>query len=72
MTSVNIVDELREQALAGGAEKYHKANEAKGKLFVRDRIAYLCDENSFVEDGLFANCRDGSLPADGVVTGLRE
>ena len=70
MTSVNIVDELREQALAGGAEKYHKANEAKGKLFVRDRIAYLCDENSFVEDGLFANCRDGSLPADGVVTGL--
>lgn len=61
---------LAEGILKGGAEKYHEANGAKGKLFVRDRIAHLLDEESFVEDALFANALDGKLPADGVVTGL--
>jgi methylmalonyl-CoA decarboxylase subunit alpha len=58
-----------ERALAGGAPKYHEANTAKGKLFARDRVAYLVDEGSFVEDGLFANALADGLPADGVVTG---
>lgn len=41
------------------------------KLFVRDRIALLVDEGSFVEDGLLANAlaSKDDLPADGVVTG---
>jgi acetyl-CoA carboxylase carboxyltransferase component len=62
-------DALRKRILAGGAERYHEANAAKGKLFARDRIAYLIDEGSFVEDGLFANALADGLPADGVITG---
>jgi len=42
---------------------------AQGKLPVRDRIALLVDDGSFVEDGLLANSAAGGLPADGVVTG---
>ena len=59
--------------LATGGEKLA----AQNKLFVRDRIALLCDDGSFVEDQLLANApyRDGmarDLPADGVVTGVGE
>lgn len=59
--------------LAKGAEKLA----AQNKLFVRDRIALLCDAGTFVEDQLLANVpyRDGmaeDLPADGVVTGVGE
>lgn len=42
---------------------------AQGKLYVRDRIALLFDEGSFVEDGRYANATAPGLPADGVVTG---
>jgi acetyl-CoA carboxylase carboxyltransferase component len=61
--------QLRDRVLAGGAQKYHDANAAKGKLFARERIRLLVDEGSFVEDGLYANVSAGDLPADGVVTG---
>jgi acetyl-CoA carboxylase carboxyltransferase component len=44
----------------------------QGKLFVRDRIALLCDPGTFVEDGLLANATASDLPADGVVTGTGE
>jgi acetyl-CoA carboxylase carboxyltransferase component len=36
---------------------------------VRDRVALLFDEGSFVEDGQLANALGERLPADGVVTG---
>ena len=62
--------QLRKRVLAGGAEKYHAANAAKGKLFARERIALLVDKGSFVEDGRYANALADGLPADGVVTGL--
>ena len=39
------------------------------KMYVRDRIALLFDDGSFVEDGRYANATAGGLPADGVVTG---
>ncbi len=39
------------------------------KLYVRDRIALLVDDGSFVEDGRYANALAAGLPADGVVTG---
>jgi acetyl-CoA carboxylase carboxyltransferase component len=42
---------------------------AANKLYVRDRIALLFDEDSFVEDGQLANALADGLPADGVVTG---
>ena len=41
----------------------------QNKLYVRDRIALLFDDGSFVEDGRYANALAGDLPADGVVTG---
>ncbi|HWG99080.1 MAG TPA: acyl-CoA carboxylase subunit beta [Pilimelia sp.] len=63
------LEQLRKRARAGGAEKYHAANAARGKLFARERVARLVDEGSFVEDGLYANALADGLPADGVVTG---
>ncbi|MCA2212773.1 acyl-CoA carboxylase subunit beta [Jidongwangia harbinensis] len=60
---------VHKRVLAGGAERYHAANAAKGKLFARERIALLADEGSFVEDGLYANNLADGLPADGVITG---
>jgi methylmalonyl-CoA decarboxylase subunit alpha len=61
--------EVRKRVGAGGAERYHAANLAKGKLFARDRVARLVDDGSFVEDGMFANALAEGLPADGVITG---
>jgi len=61
--------QLRKRVTAGGAERYHAANAARGKLFARERVALLVDEGSFVEDGLYANALADALPADGVVTG---
>ncbi len=58
-------DELKK----GGEAKYHEKNTESGKLFARERIAALCDKDSFVEDGLFANATAGGLPSDGVITG---
>ncbi len=73
------LEQLGKRVRAGGAERYHAANAARGKLFARERIARLVDEGSFVEDGLFANVYGGRPPgsepladglaADGVVTG---
>jgi acetyl-CoA carboxylase carboxyltransferase component len=63
------LEQLGKRTRAGGAEKYHAANAARGKLFARERIARLVDEGSFVEDALYANALAEGLPADGVVTG---
>src|SRR5690606_566157 len=46
--------------------------DSQNKLYVRDRIALLFDEGSFVEDGRYANATATGLPADGVVTGRGE
>jgi acetyl-CoA carboxylase carboxyltransferase component len=61
---------MRGRITAGGAERYHVANAAKGKMFARDRIAHLVDDGSFVEDGQFGNALADGLPADGVITGI--
>ncbi|MFZ6002647.1 MAG: acyl-CoA carboxylase subunit beta [Actinomycetota bacterium] len=65
-------DELQqrlERARAGNLHKEAAKLERQGKLFVRDRLALLLDEGSFVEDALLANSLALDLPADGVVTG---
>jgi acetyl-CoA carboxylase carboxyltransferase component len=64
-----VTNELRETIEHGGAAKYHEANAAKGKLFARERVRLLVDEDSFAEDGLYANALAPDLPADGVITG---
>ncbi|MFN8475315.1 MAG: acyl-CoA carboxylase subunit beta [Anaerolineae bacterium] len=58
-----------EQAHQGGAEKYHKQLVEQNKMFVRDRIDYLLDPGTFVEDGLLTRVQEG-LAADAVVTGI--
>ncbi|HLR42451.1 MAG TPA: acyl-CoA carboxylase subunit beta [Pseudogracilibacillus sp.] len=62
----NRIKEIKQ----GGKEKYHEANEKRGKLFVRKRLELLLDDDIEVEDAFFANCLDGELPSDGVVTGI--
>ncbi len=72
MTKTEAFAATRDRILQGGQAKYHEQNRAKGKLFVRERINLLLDEGSFIEDGLFANAIEPTLPADAVVTGLGE
>ncbi|TFB13077.1 acyl-CoA carboxylase subunit beta [Filobacillus milosensis] len=70
MEKNQVHEELRQRIEKGGAEKYHQKNSEKGKMFVRDRLKMLFDEDLDIEDAFFANCMDESLPADGVVTGI--
>jgi methylmalonyl-CoA decarboxylase subunit alpha len=60
-----------ERALQGNLAKEAEKLARQRKLFVRDRLALLLDEGTFVEDALLANAGapSGDLPADGVVTG---
>ncbi|MGH9273342.1 MAG: acyl-CoA carboxylase subunit beta, partial [Acidimicrobiales bacterium] len=59
-----------ERARAGNLHSQREKLERQRKLFVRDRLALLLDEGSFVEDALLANSAAEDLPADGVVTGV--
>jgi acetyl-CoA carboxylase carboxyltransferase component len=67
---VDDLDAVTARALAGNLEKEADKLARQHKLFVRDRLALLLDEGSFVEDALLANASAGDLPADGVVTGV--
>ncbi|WP_460771338.1 acyl-CoA carboxylase subunit beta [Mariniluteicoccus flavus] len=62
------IHEARERTLAP-PERASAKLASQNKLFVRERIALLFDEGTFVEDGQLANARAQGLPADGVVTG---
>ena len=72
------VGDLRErlaaayQASAEPTERAKAKLDSQGKLYVRDRIAMLFDEGTFVEDARYANATAEGLPADGVVTGRGE
>lgn len=51
--NMSYLEELRnrvQQIEKGGNEKYHKQNEEKGKLFVRNRLELLLDEGIDIED----------------------
>ncbi|MFQ5966981.1 MAG: acyl-CoA carboxylase subunit beta [Acidimicrobiia bacterium] len=63
------VREATERSREGGPERHHEKLIKHKKMFVRDRIALLCDEGSFVEDALLANVLTPEHGADGVVTG---
>jgi len=72
---VSAVADLRTRlnaAYAASAEPTERGRarlDEQGKIAVRERIALLIDEGTFVEDGRLANSTAGDLPADGVVTG---
>lgn len=69
MLGLDKFQQLEAKIKQGGAEKYHQQAKEMGKLFVRKRLELLLDPGSMREDGLFANCQQPDLPADGVVTG---
>ena len=58
------LDQRTQRALAGNLHKDGGKLERQGKLFVRDRLALLLDEGSFVEDALLANSAADDLPAE--------
>lgn len=66
MSFQDIVKRIKQ----GGDKKNHEKNSAQKKLFARKRIELLCDKDSFIEDGFFANCANEELSADGVITGV--
>ena len=68
MSSDKEVRAAREATLAPPERAAQKLAQQQ-KLYVRDRIALLVDEGTFVEDGQLANALGSGLPADGVVTG---
>merc|ERR1711976_569086 len=72
------IADKRAQALIGGGQRRIDAQHKKGKLTARERIAVLCDENSFVESDMFMEqrCNDFGMDAesqkftgDSVITG---
>ena len=65
--------ETEEQIRGGGGPRRRERQRQRGKMLARERIDALCDEDSFIEWGLWAGYRmyeeHGSAPAGGVVTG---
>ena len=59
-----------ERARAGGPERHREKAAQQGKLPVRERVALLVDEGSFVEDAALAAWEQDGFGADGVVTGM--
>ncbi len=70
MTDPGRLQDALDRAHAGGPERHRVKSAEQGKLPVRERVALLLDEGSFVEDALLANWEQDGLGADGVVTGL--
>src|SRR5215470_4797576 len=73
---IAALEAKRAAARAGGGEKRHAAQHAKGKLTARERIDLLLDEGSFEEFDMFVEHRShefgmekNKVPGDGVVTG---
>jgi acetyl-CoA carboxylase carboxyltransferase component len=58
------------RARSGGPERHREKAAEQGKLPVRERVALLVDEGSFVEDAALAAWEQDGFGADGVVTGM--
>ncbi len=73
---VQMLEEKRAKARAGGGERRVEAQHARGKLSARERIELLLDEGSFEEWDMFVEHRctdfgmsENNIPGDGVITG---
>jgi acetyl-CoA carboxylase carboxyltransferase component len=64
------LEQALDRAFAGGPERHHEKSAQQGKLPVRERVARLLDEDSFLEEALLASWEEEGLGADGVVTGM--
>jgi methylmalonyl-CoA decarboxylase subunit alpha len=67
---VSDLGRASERALQGGPQRHRDKARDQGKLLVRERVAALVDEGSFVEEGLLAGWQEDGLGAEGVVTGV--
>jgi len=70
--STDLQEKLAEIRI-GGDEKAHARHREQKKMFVRDRIAALCDEGTpFLEIGALAGYQlyDDAVPAGGLVAGV--
>jgi acetyl-CoA carboxylase carboxyltransferase component len=67
-TETDEISRARQATLAL-SERAAAKLQSENKLYVRERIALLFDDFSFVEDAQLANALNPGLPADGVVTG---
>jgi acetyl-CoA carboxylase carboxyltransferase component len=74
MTHQQLTEALKTRihsAESGGQAKYHERNRLQEKLFVRDRIRLVLDDNSpWIEDGALGRTLDADLPGDAIVTGV--
>ena len=75
--SLEVLRDLRKQAVLGGGQKRIDQQHERGKLTARERLGLLLDEGSFQEFGALAThgLTDFGLdrqrfPGDGVVTGF--
>ena len=67
------LEALKATLRQGGGEKAQARHASQGKVFVRDRIAALCDPGTpFLETGMLAatDVYGDAVPAAGVVTGV--
>jgi acetyl-CoA carboxylase carboxyltransferase component len=67
------LERRRETVRQGGGEQGRARQSGQGKMFVRDRVAALCDPGTpFLEIGLFAahEVYDDPVPAAGLVAGV--
>ena len=70
MNANEKVRQLRQKITDVDSRPYLAKLRKQNKMHVRERLDYLLDEDSFVEDGVFARCLDEKLPTDAVVTGI--
>ena len=74
---VDLLQEKRDEALAGGGKEKMEKRRARGLMTARDRLEAMFSEGTFQEFGLHARhetkhfgMEKKVLPADGVVTGI--
>jgi methylmalonyl-CoA decarboxylase subunit alpha len=70
MTDTTQFQDALDRAHAGGPDRHRRKSAEQGKLPVRERVARLLDDGSFVEEALLASWEQDGLGAEGVVTGL--
>lgn len=73
LDEIKKLEDRLAQARSGGGSELRKKHEARGKLFVRDRIQKLIDPGTpFLELGTLAayDMYEGTAPGAGIVTGI--
>src|SRR5699024_4431549 len=70
MTYIQELEKRIQSIEKGGKEKYHQRNKEKGKLFVRERLERIFDEDLDIEDAFFARRTADLVASDRRVRGI--